>query len=148
MPKLLVIEDGTEYFEFAQAFLRPSFTILQAQSGRDALALLATEEITALLIDLRFDRARPEQLLGDVQQTAAQLFCQDTFRATRYLQDQQGVFILAAARSCGHAQRAVFVHDFPARRLENLRKLYGSVEAVPTFDAPAILRCLQSQGTK
>jgi hypothetical protein len=30
------------------------------------------------------------------------------------------------------------VHPFPVRRLENLRRLYGSVEAVPQFDAAAI----------
>jgi hypothetical protein len=34
----------------------------------------------------------------------------------------------------------VFVHDFPPRRLANLRRLYGLVAAVPSFDAAAIVR--------
>ncbi len=37
---------------------------------------------------------------------------------------------------------AVFVHDFPKRRLDNLRKMYGAVEAVASFDAAAILAAL------
>ena len=58
------------------------------------------------------------------------------------MQDQQGILILADLRRRGFQQGAVFVHDFPTRRLQNLQKLYGAVRAVPTFDAVAIRRAL------
>jgi CheY-like chemotaxis protein len=142
MKRLLVIEDGSEYTEFARLFLTAEFEICSARSAAEALER-AQEGADALLIDLRFDRVPPEQLLGDVAATAARLFAGDAARALRYLQEQQGTLILAALRAAGHAQPAVFVHDFPPRRLENLRRLYGQVAAVPGFDARAICAGLQ-----
>ena len=141
-PALLVIEDGTEYVEFARLFLGAAFDVLAARSARDALALLADPGADALLVDLRFDRAPREDLVGDVDETAARLFGGDRPRALRHVQDQQGALVLGALRSAGFAQRAVFVHDFPPRRLANLRTLYGDVHAVPSFDAAAILTAL------
>ena len=146
MKHLLVIEDGNEYTEFSRLFLRPEFIIHQAQSARGALQALAQVAMAALLIDLRFDRAPAETLLGDVAATAGRMFGGNQGRALRYLQDQQGVLILAELRASGHAQPAVFIHDFPAQRLHNLRKLYGAVAAVPTFDAAAIRKALQGGG--
>lgn len=138
MRRLLVIEDGTEYCEFAQLFLDGEFEIAAAQSAAEALSSLANRPFDAFLIDLRFDRARPESLVGDLEASARRLFSGDRDRALRHLQDQQGVLILAALRAAGHAQPAVFVHEFPARRLQNLRKLYGEVRTVPNFDARAL----------
>lgn len=142
MKHLLVIEDGNEYTEFSRLFLRPDYIIHQAQSAEQALRALSNVTMEALLIDLRFDRAAAATLLGDVAATAARMFGGNQGRALRYLQDQQGVLILAELRSRGHAQPAVFIHDFPGQRLANLRKLYGAVQAVPTFDAAAIRRAL------
>ncbi len=142
MKRLLVIEDGDEYTEFARLFLGADLLIRQARSLADTLRLLAAEEIFALLIDLRFDRATPEALCGDITATAAQLFGGDQARALRYLKDQQGALILAHVRGLGHRQPAVFIHDFPPRRLQNLQRLYGRVSAVPSFDAVAIRRAL------
>ncbi|MSP62692.1 MAG: hypothetical protein EXR72_20655 [Myxococcales bacterium] len=142
MRTLLVIEDGTEYREFAQLFLGPDFAVRSAVSADEALAEIARHGADALLIDLRFDRAPPEALTGDLDATAKRLFAGDRARALRYLQDQQGALILARLRAAGHAQPAVFVHDFPPRRLDNLRKLYGAVQAVPSFDAAAIRAAL------
>ena len=141
-PVLLVIEDGAEYAEFAQLFLGDAFDIRAARSARDALALLADPGADALLVDLRFDRASREDLVGDVDDTAARLFGGDRARALRHLQDQQGALVLGALRAAGHTQRAVFVHDFPPRRLANLRALYGEVHAVPSFDASALRAAL------
>jgi hypothetical protein len=135
---LLIIEDGSEYTEFARLFLQLDFVIHQAQSARKTLEALLRIQMAALLIDLRFDRAPAEVLLGDVAVTAVRLFGGNQGRALRYLQDQQGVLILAEVRRHGYRQPALFIHDFPARRLANLRKLYGEVSAVPTFDAAAI----------
>jgi CheY-like chemotaxis protein len=141
MKRLLVIEDGDEYLEFARVFLRP-WDAAAARSGAEALAHLSSAPCDALFIDLRFERAEPQSLLGDLDGTAARLFAGNRGRALRHLQDQQGTLILAALREAGHHQPALFVHPFPARRLENLRKLYGAVDAVPGFDAAAISAAL------
>jgi hypothetical protein len=143
MKRLLVIEDGTEYLEFARVFLGEELAVAGARSAADALAQLDAEGADALLIDLRFERAPAEVLVGDVVATAARLFDGDEVRALRYLQDQQGTLILEALRRAGHRQPALFVHDFPPRRLANLRALYGAVAAVPSFDAAAIKRALR-----
>lgn len=135
MKRLLVIEDGDEYLEFARVFLR-GWELVAAKSGTDAL--VHAQQIDAFFIDLRFERAQPETLVGDLDGTAARLFAGNRGRALRHLQDQQGTLILAQLRAAGHHQPALFVHPFPVRRLENLRRLYGSVEAVPQFDAAAI----------
>lgn len=141
--QLLVIEDGNEYSEFARLFLQPDFVVHQATSAASTLAMLSDLRMDALLIDMRFDRAPVDALIGDVTDTAARLFGGSQARAVRYLQDQQGILILAALRARGHSQPAVFIHDFPARRLANLQKLYGLVRAVPTFDAAAIRLALK-----
>lgn len=143
MPRLLVIEDGDEYEEFARLFLAERYEdIVAAHSAVEALA--AADGCDALLIDLRFERAEPEDLLGDADEVAERLFAGDRDRATRWLKEQQGTLILGALRDAGHAQPAVFVHDFPARRVKNLQRLYGKVGAVPSFDAAAIARTLES----
>lgn len=139
--RLVVIEDGDEYSEFARVFLA-DLEIEAAHSAADALALLRARDADALLIDLRFDRAAPEVLVGDVAATAARLFGGDSERALRYLQDEQGTLILAELRAAGFRHPALFVHDFPPRRLANLQRLYGDVEAVPSLDAAAIRRAL------
>jgi CheY-like chemotaxis protein len=143
MRRLLVIEDGHEYEEFARLFLSDRFVeIRAAHTAKEALEAMG-EGADALLIDLRFERAQGEDLTGDLDDTAARLFAGDRDRAGRWLKEQQGTLILAELRRAGHGQPAVFVHDFPARRLANLKKLYGRVAAVPSFDASAILRELE-----
>jgi hypothetical protein len=141
--RLLVIEDGTEYAEFARLFLR-DFEVEAATSARGALDALAARAADALLIDLRFERAAPEALVGDVAATAMRLFGGDRARALRYLKDQQGALILGEVRAAGFAQPAVFIHDLPPRRLANLRTLYGDVRAIPSFDAQALRAALEA----
>jgi hypothetical protein len=137
--KLLVIEDGHEYEEFARTFLAARFDVVRAGSAAEALAHLRDAPFDALLVDLRFERAPVEALIGDVEATAKRLFGGDRTRALRWLKDQQGTLVLGELRKAGFGQRAVFVHDFPPERLANLAKLYGDVHAVPAFDAAAIL---------
>jgi CheY-like chemotaxis protein len=143
MRRLLVIEDGDEYAEFAQLFLGTHFQIAVAKRAADALAFLRAEPVDALLVDLRFDRATEADLVGDVAATADRLFSGDRERALRHLQDQQGVLILAELRAAGFHQRAVFIHEFLPRRMDNLRRLYGRVHALSTFDCAAMLRLLE-----
>jgi ActR/RegA family two-component response regulator len=145
MKRLLVIEDGDEYAEFARLFLAAHFHIEVAQRSAEALACLRTQPVDVLLIDLRFDRAVEADLVGDVTATAHRLFAGDRERALRHLQDQQGVLILAELRAAGFGQRAVFIHEFLPRRMENLHRLYGPVRALPTFDCAALLRALEEE---
>jgi hypothetical protein len=140
--RLLVVEDGTEYTEFARLFLTGDFEIATAHSAAHALEEAGSSPPTALLVDLRFDRTPVDALVGDVRESARRLFGGDEARALRHLQDQQGTLILGELRKAGVGAPAVFVHDFPPRRLENLNKLYGPVRAVPSFDASAIRRAL------
>jgi hypothetical protein len=139
--RLVIVEDGTEYLEFARVFLA-DYELVAARSLSDALAAAATAD--RFLIDLRFERAPIEALVGDMTSTAERLFGGDTARALRHLQDQQGTLILAELRRAGHRQPALFVHEFPDRRLQNLRKLYGDVRTVPAFDAQQIRKVLEA----
>src|SRR5262245_34827670 len=110
---MLVVEDGTEYEEFAKTFLSEGFDVIAARSAAEALETLRRESIDALLVDLRFERAPAAALVGDVEATARRLFGGDRTRALRWIKDQQGTLVLAEIRKAGFAQRAVFVHDFP-----------------------------------
>jgi hypothetical protein len=143
MRRVLLIEDGREYEEFARIFLADACEIIAAHDGAEALAIAARDAIDAFLVDLRFERAPERALLGDVEAIARRLFAGDRIRAVRWLKDQQGTLVLAELRRAGHPQPAVFVHDFPRQRLENLRQLYGDVRAVPGFDAAAIRAALE-----
>jgi hypothetical protein len=140
MKRLLVIEDGDEYTAFARALLADRFAILTARSA--AAALEQAGQADLFLVDLRFERTEHAALVGDLDQISAELFGGDRRRALRHAQDQQGIYILRALRAHGHAQRAVFVHDFPTRRLENLRSLYGDVDATPSFELGPLRRAL------
>jgi hypothetical protein len=145
MRTLLVIEDGTEYAEFAQLFLGKAFQILRAQTNQETLAILGSHPVDRLLVDLRFDRTPESALVGDWVGTAEKLFAGDHARALRHLRDQQGVLILAEIRRAGFRQPAVFIHDFPPRRLEALRRMYGPLQALPGFAAQALLSALERE---
>ena len=142
MKTLLVIEDGDEYAEFARIFLGHAFEVRVAKRAPDALACLRTGPVHGILIDLRFDRAAASDLVGDITATAERMFAGDTERALRHLQDQQGVLILAELRTAGFGQPAVFIHEFPPRRMQNLKKLSDPVHALSSFDATALLHLL------
>jgi len=135
---IIIIEDGSEYEEFARLFLSDRCEIDAAHSASEALTLLHDKKVDAFLIDLRFDRSIEADLVGDLEATASRLFAGDRASATAYLQDHQGALILAELRKAGHSQPAVFVHDFAPQRLRNLCRLYGKVRAVPSFDAKRI----------
>ena len=142
MKNILIIEDGDEYEKFARLFLSDVCEISVARSARQALELLEVEPASAFLVDLRFDRASPDDLVGGLEDTAKRMFAGDMARALSYLKDNQGTLILAELRENGHCQPAVFVHEFARGRLENLKSLYGDVRAVPSFDAGEIRRAL------
>lgn len=140
MGTLLIVEDGTEYLEFFRLFLKDEHRYLHAQAGATALRLLADEKVDLVVLDMRFDRSDPSELLGDVTTVAGEYFGGDAKRAQRYIEENQGTLILADLRKAGHALPVLFVADMPPRKVENLRRLYGAVRVVPHFDAGAIRR--------
>ncbi len=143
MKTILVIEDGDEYEKFARLFLEDHAVIHAAHSMEEAHLLMKELKVDAFLIDLRFDRARDSQLVGGVEETATRVFSGDIGLAVKYLKDNQGTLILKEIREAGHHQRAVFVHEFAPRVLDNLRRLYGEVVAISSFDAEAIRLALE-----
>jgi len=138
MDNILIVEDGTEYLEFFRLFLKGEHEYLHAKSCAEAMAHLEGEEVRAVVMDMRFDRTPPEDLIGDVEEVAGTYFGGDVDRAQRYVHDNQGTLILARMRETCREQPVLFVTDMPGRKLDNLRRLYGRIHAVPTFDAAAI----------
>jgi len=144
MRTLLIVEDGQEYLDFFRLFLAEEHTYLHAQSGAAAYSLLDGKRVDLIVLDLRFERSAPEDLVGDVNQVANEYFGGDLTRAQRFVADNQGTLVLAELRAKEHLQPVLFVSDLPARKLDNLRELYGEVRAVPNFDAAAIRREIEA----
>jgi CheY-like chemotaxis protein len=140
MPTLLIVEDGREYLDFFRLFLEEEHTYLHAQSGAEAFAHLEEEAVDLVVLDMRFERSPPKDLLGDVDQVARDYFGGDPARAQRFVADNQGTLVLAELRAQGYRQPVLFVSDLPSRKRDNLRGLYGEIRAVPNFDAAAIRR--------
>lgn len=140
MGTILIVEDGTEYLDFFKLFIMKEHDYLHAQSGGAAIRILDGEPIDMVVLDMRFDRCEPDELLGDVKKVASDYFGGDMGRSQRYIEENQGTLVLGAMREADHHVPVLFVHDMPRRKLENLRKLYGRVHAVSHFDAAAIRR--------
>jgi CheY-like chemotaxis protein len=126
--RVLVVEDGTEYSDVLSRFSAEGLEFARAGSGAAALAALGRGEVDVLFLDMRFDRVDVAALLGDLAATAER-FNGDPVRARKFLEDNQGAYILAAVRDAGFAVPAVFSHDFDGepRRWENLLRRYAPV---------------------
>ena len=124
LSRILVIEDGHEYISNLQQFLAHAFHFTRAGDGFEALELLATHPFDGLFLDMRFDRA--DRLIGDLDQLTDR-FAGDVDRARRFLENNQGTYILASIREAGHQHPAVFSYDFDSapRRFRNLVRRYG-----------------------
>ncbi|MCB9528664.1 MAG: hypothetical protein R3F65_20195 [bacterium] len=138
---VLIIEDGDEYRESLTRFV-PGPTWHQARSAAAALALLEATPIHLVYLDMRFDRIPRAELVGDhAAATAAR--DGDPARGWRYLQNNQGLFILDALARAGHADRPVILsHDFsrePAR-WRALSRRYPRLEWVHDAISPAEIR--------
>lgn len=138
-PRVLVVEDGHEYILNLERFLALDFAFTRAGDGPEALALLQATPFDAAFLDMRFDRA--EALLGDLDELVER-FAGDGGRARRFLEDNQGTYILAALRAAGHGLAAVFSYDFDGepRRFRNLQVRYGPLSYLSDAAGPAEIR--------
>lgn len=139
LPRVLVVEDGHEYIRNLTRFLDESFEFLRAGDGPTALTLLETANVDAIFLDMKFDRA--EHLLGDMGATK-QRFAGDVNRARRFLENNQGTYVLAAIRDAGHRHPAVFSYDFDQepRRFRNLQRRYGPLAYLNDTATPSDIR--------
>jgi len=110
-PTILIIEDGDEYLDNLSRFVSgPRY--LQAHDAAEARALLAGERVDILYLDMRFDRIARERLVGDHTEVSRE-HNGDGARAWRFLQNNQGLFILADLAAAGLAtQPVILAYDF------------------------------------
>ena len=136
--RVLVIEDGFEYSETLERFLGTGFQWERVGSGQQALARLAEASFDVSFLDMRFDRAPQDELLGDVQEVADQ-FNGDPVQARNFLEDHQGNYILAAIRDGGWRIPVLMSYDFDLepRRWKHLATRYAPVDYLPDNASPA-----------
>lgn len=148
--RLLVIEDGQEYITTLSRFLSQDFDMARAGDGGAALQALRETAYDVVFLDMRFDRVPAERLLGDLEQAAAR--CNgDRERGLRFLEDNQGTFVLAALREAGHTLPVVFSYDFDSepRRFRNLSKRFGPLDYLTDNAGPDQIRAALSEaGTR
>ncbi|MED5374465.1 MAG: response regulator [Myxococcota bacterium] len=140
-PHVLVIEDGHEYSESLGRFLSEHFAFTRAGDGPEALALLSQRAFCAIFLDMRFDRAAPERLLGDLDE-ATERFSGDRDQARRFLENNQGAYILAAVRAAGHRTAVVWSYDFDGepRRWKHMEKAYAPLAYLSDSASPQEIR--------
>lgn len=138
-PRILVIEDGSEYVLNLHRFLGEDFEFVRAGDGQEALGQLARGVYDAIFLDMKFDRA--PRLLGDLD-SLVDRFVGDQERARRFLEDNQGAYVLAALREAGHAQPVLFSYDFDGepRRYRNLEGRYGPLAYLSDTADPTQIR--------
>ena len=140
MIRVLIVEDGEEYSTTLARFL-DGFELVRAGDGHEALRRLAAERWGVVFLDMRFDRVPASRLLGDLD--AATDRCNgDRERATRFLEDNQGAYVLAALREAGHDVPVVFSYDFEAepRRWKNLESRFAPLSYLNSNAGPDQIR--------
>jgi DNA-binding response OmpR family regulator len=138
-PAVLVVEDGHEYTTNLERFLGDAFRFVRAGDGEAALAEVSTGAFQAIFLDMRFDRS--ERLLGDLG-ALVRRFSGDEGRARRFLEDNQGTYVLAALRQAGCTLPVVFSYDFDGepRRFANLSRRHGPLAYLNDTAGPAEMR--------
>lgn len=145
---VLIVEDGDEYRENLSRFV-PGPRYLQARSGAAALEALGRERVDLVYLDMRFDRIPRSDLLGD-HAAATREQNGDPLRAWRYLENNQGLFILDALSRAGHGDLPVILaYDFSREgaRLRHLQKRYPRLRWVSDAVTPEEIRALVEEVT-
>ncbi|MCP4804461.1 MAG: response regulator [Proteobacteria bacterium] len=139
--RVLVVEDGREYSEMLTRFLTDGFSFVRAGNGGEALAALATGEHDVVFLDMRFDRIPEADLVGDLAEITNR-FNGDRDRAVRFLEDNQGTFVLATLRAAGHRVPVVFSYDFDGepRRWGHVERHHGPVAYLGSNAGPDQIR--------
>lgn len=146
MIQVLIVEDGQEYSALFSRYLSDGFTFTRAGDGPAALELLRARQFSVIFLDMRFDRAEPGRLLGDLAATTAR-FTGDEAQARRHLEDNQGVYILAALREAGVQLPVVMSYDFDGepRRFKHLQGRYAPLSYLADAAGPAEIHAALDQ---
>lgn len=141
---ILVVEDGNEYLANLSTFVADGIAYRQARSGREACRMLGERPADLVYLDMRFDRIRDEDLLGNVVELTAR-FNGDLARARRFQQDNQGLFILSELRAFGFSGPVILSYDFGSeeRRFRALRARDARLSYCPDYaDAQTIRKAI------
>ena len=144
--RILIVEDGDEYLDNLSRFV-PGPQYIQAHSGGRALEILDAEQVDLVYLDMRFDRIPSGDLLGD-HVKATREHNGDPVRAWTHLQNNQGLYILAAMRAHGFGELPVILaYDFSrqTKRYERLAAVHPSLQWVPDTVSPAEIRSLMDR---
>lgn len=138
--RVLVVEDGYEYFDTFSRFLAEDFDWVRAGHAEEALLFLAEAEFDAVLLDMCFDRIPEGQLLGDVHE-AAERFNGDRQRGLLFLQEYQGNYILASIRQAGFVGPVILSYDFDdePRRWRHLSGRFPPLAYLPDNFSPRLV---------
>jgi len=142
---VLIIEDGDEYRENLTRFV-PGPTWLQARSAAQAIEILGKTPADLIYLDMRFDRIPRADLVGD-HAAATRQHNGDPERAWRYLETNQGLFILNALAEAGSRVPVILAYDFAreAARLKHLQARHPHLAWVPDAVTPEEIRALIEQ---
>lgn len=136
--RVLVVEDGHEYTDTMDRFLaQRGFAFTRAGSGPEALAAVAGNTFDIVFLDMRFDRAEPTDLLGDLEAMTDRLNG-DPAAARRFLEEHQGTYILAGLREAGCRLPVLLSYDFTneARRFRHLAERHAPLDYVRDVASP------------
>ncbi|HKU37279.1 MAG TPA: hypothetical protein VJR89_04010 [Polyangiales bacterium] len=136
---VLIVEDGDEYLSNLSRFV-PGPRYLQARGAEAALALLRSERIGVIYLDMRFDRLPREALVGDIERLTRELGAE---RAYRQLENNQGLYILEALREAGYgAIPVILAYDFSREpdRFAHLARRHPALTWVPDAITPDEIR--------
>ena len=134
---VLVVEDGTEYTEafrrLTEGAVEETVDFVRAADGGEARRLLAEQPVDAVFLDVVFDRAAPDRLVGDLPALVSR-FGGDRSRAERHLAESQGFYLLNELSSLlPDSVPVVLAYDFSAEpeRLVELRRKRRRLSGVP-----------------
>ncbi len=139
--RVLIIEDGNEYLDSLSRFV-PGPVYLQAHDAEEALRVLEGGGIDLVYLDMRFDRIASDRLVGDFAQALAACNGEEE-RAWKYLQNHQGLFILAHLAAQGYSALPVLIsYDFgqELRRFGLLKRTYPHLDWVGDGAGPDEIR--------
>lgn len=140
-PMVLVVEDGDEYLNVLTRFVS-EYEYLQAHDGQQALDFLRSKPVDLVYLDMRFDRTHQHLLLGD-HAVQTDKFGGDEKRAWRFLEKNQGLFILNHIYSAGFDETPmVLSHDFSSQptRWQHLLRSYPNLSWLPDTLSPKDIR--------